>query len=556
MGLKSDIEMLFKGSSGDGVSTISRSQNTKKYLYNLTTAKYLKGYQLLYREKEYEFWFRGNINYLMQFYSLWRKEPVEMSLSSRNVWYEWTEEKEDIQKVHAPIPSFITTMMVNLLFSSPITIKINDNEELDKRLQETLKDNNFQDFLKRSATLASWSGTIQIVSNFDKSISEHPILEVYEGPRIDYKSKFGRITAMETVDFINKNDREYVIVCERSSKGNKYYLFLDEKDITAQAKEHGIEMPDNLEFSSENERGPLLAVWFKNNMMSKEFYDMQIGGSDYEGLVDGFQIADEIYSRFIAQIRGTQPILFMSEDLMGYEVDQNTGQAQVKKPKDLGVKVIELAGGLSNVDGKSIAAMFNRDIPDLSGIKHLQEAFEWQLRHLLTLLFIAPSSGNVESDKVGSNTTGSSLFKREQSTHLVRNTKISAWTKTIQEVVKLIVRYYDIMDGKEPGLYDDLKVDVVFPDLDADDFNTRLDQAIKSFTANLFDTKEAVNHAFKFTKSETERDDLVKRLEILKEEQEKAKQEQLNAKSKVDEDAKKVDMMAKTAAMAKKEKDK
>ena len=64
MGLKSQMELLMKRrGSPAGPNQTAEAQETKKYLYALSTAKYMRGYDLLYREKEYQYWFMGNINY-------------------------------------------------------------------------------------------------------------------------------------------------------------------------------------------------------------------------------------------------------------------------------------------------------------------------------------------------------------------------------------------------------------------------------------------------------------------------------------------------------------
>lgn len=534
MGVKSQTEMMFhtNPNSRSPVQSTADSQNAKKYLYNLTTAKYLKGYELLYREKEYFYWFRGNINYLIQFYTLWRREPVELFTSNRQTWYEWTEDKTDVQMVHASTAGFITTLMRDLVFSGPVEIKINDNEELNDRVQKAFAsdENDIQEFLKRADMMESVGGTIMFKCNYDPTISEYPILEYYEVDKIDYMEKFGRITNMISVDDLYKNGNEYSLISQHTREGISYTLFNNGNEVPMSDYYSDGEEPRGLTYPKDENGnkglGPILAVWKMRNHMSKEFFDMKLGASDYEGQIDSLQMLDEIYSRFINQIRATQPVLFMSEELMGFSTDDQ-GNSYVNKPKDLGVKVYELSGGLSNVDGKSIAAMFNRDVPDLKGVAELASSFEWVLRTMLTLMFIAPSTGNIDTEKVGSNTTSSSLFKREQSTHLLRKSLIESWTTAIKNIVRLVCQWFDIIDSDGntiPNSYADLSIDVKFPDVDMDDFGTRLDQAVKGYVSGLFSIKEGVKHAFKNKLTETDMDALIADLEKQREDDKKTQE--------------------------------
>lgn len=555
MGKKSETEMLLRRDhkySKNNTQSTADSQSMKKYLYNLSTAKYMKGYELLYREKEYFFWFMSNINYLIQFYTLWRREPVELLTGNRQTWYEWTEDKVDVQMVHAPVAPFITTMMRDLVFSGPVEIKINGQKRLNDRLQKAFaeNENDIQNFLRKADMMESVGGTILIKANYDKNISQYPILEYYEVDKIDYIEHFGRMTSLITVDNFYKNEIEYSLIGEHTRKGINYKLYRNGNEVEmTEVYDNGntpIGLNYGIEIDEDNNEvpvlGPILAVWKMRNVMSKEFYDMKLGASDYEGHLDSFQMLDEIYSRYINQIRATQPVLFMSEELMGYKKN-HMGELVINKPKDLGVKIYELSGGLSNVDGKSIAAMFNRDVPKLEGVADLARAFEWVLRQILVMMFVAPSTGNIDTESIGSNTTGNSLFKREQSTHLLRKQMIESWTSAIKGIVRLVCQWFDIIDGKIiPNTYEDLNIDVSFPDIDMDDFESRLNQAIQGFVAGLFNIKEGVKHAFKGKMSETDMDALVKDLE-------KEKEDELNRQEAkaTTEATQKADALAKTA---------
>ena len=422
--------------------------------------------------------------------------------------------------------------MRDLVFSGPVEIKINDNEELNDRVQKAFAsdENDIQEFLKRADMMESVGGTIMFKCNYDPTISEYPILEYYEVDKIDYMEKFGRITNMISVDDLYKNGNEYSLISQHTREGISYTLFNNGNEVPMSDYYRDGEEPRGLVYPKDENGnkglGPILAVWKMRNHMSKEFFDMKLGASDYEGQIDSLQMLDEIYSRFINQIRATQPVLFMSEELMGFSTDDQ-GNSYVNKPKDLGVKVYELSGGLSNVDGKSIAAMFNRDVPDLKGVAELASSFEWVLRNMLTLMFIAPSTGNIDTEKVGSNTTSSSLFKREQSTHLLRKSLIESWTTAIKNIVRLVCQWFDIIDSDGntiPNSYADLSIDVKFPDVDMDDFGTRLDQAVKGYISGLFSIKEGVKHAFKNKLTETDMDALIADLEKQREDDKKTQE--------------------------------
>lgn len=508
MGVLSRLANFFRSTTSKEKSTkvVAQAQGLKEYLYNVPTVKYSQGDQLIYRRNEYKYWYMGNIDYLLNFYTMYAPQS-QSAAPYRPTWYKWVSgrgsayklegtndlDETDTIPIHAPVAGFLTDLFTQLTFSGDVVIRINneDKKELNDRLQKALTDNDIQKFLKRWSHMDSWGGTTAVKASIDTDVSEYPILEVYEANKIDYDKRFNRITEIQFSDTILKDDANYNLISTHSRKGIQYALYrgtteVDLDSISEGAEAVGFSYPDNTS-------GPVLAVWKTNDTNSKEFYDLNIGASDYEGLIDLFQVADEILSRFLMQIRATQPILFISEELLGYN-----NKGQLNKPKKLGAKVIPLAGGLSNVDGRSISAMFQRDIPVLEGVKELRDSFEWTIRRILSMKGLSPSAGNLDNDTKGANTTESSLYKREQTTHLVRKSRLESWTEAIKSMVILICRYFDLMDGKDiPEAHEDLKIDVIFPEMDADDFQSRVDEAVKLFTANLFDIEGATNHAFK-----------------------------------------------------------
>jgi len=477
-----------------------------QWLYRIPNKRYTKNFALIYRLREYEIWHSENVLDLINFYTFYPQQPGEMNSATRQCWYEWVRNVTGLPKMHIPVASLINTTMTQLLFGNgEILIKINDNPSLQRRLNKILKDNKFSDLMIKASDMEGYSGTIVLVACINPSVSDTPIINMYPSSRIDYEEYNGKITKIITRDEYIKDNDTYFLFTEYNKGKITYSLFKGQQEVDIDS----IDETKGLRTIT-IDNAPLLAVWKKNAGNSKEFSYTQLGASDYEGILDCFQMCDEIYSTWNSYIRRTRPLITIREEYLPMATDSKGGVHGAIKPKEYELDTIMLSGRDDTKDP------VKRDTPEIKCEPYFNAIMQ-QLQFIFSKIGVSPSSFelNVSNNQIGANTSSQAIYARAMATHFVRNTRVNAWKIALEELVKILLIYDDVLNGvgkveenhyamKEK--YNNLDIVVTFGELDAEDFITRLDTAIKGLAGGVMSVETATEYAMKYKYTDKERE--------------------------------------------------
>lgn len=180
---------------------------------------------------EYNVWYTGDAEEILNYYS--RAQVLDFNydpIYTRNKKsYFWcvSAVEQDIKRTHSGQPRNIVDTLVNIVGVPRIGVGTPNSElkEIDKRLQKILKDNHFSRLLTQQArpmTFVEGWGAWKI--NWDKDLSDTPILLYYRANAVDFVYKSGRLVAIIYKDYFQDEKKHDYVLFEirRLEKGNLY----------------------------------------------------------------------------------------------------------------------------------------------------------------------------------------------------------------------------------------------------------------------------------------------------------------------------------------------
>lgn len=180
---------------------------------------------------EYNVWYTGDAEEILNYYS--RAQVIDFNydpIYTRNKKsYFWcvSATEQDVKRTHSGQPRNIVDTLVNIVGVPRIGVGVPNGElkNIDERLQKILKDNHFNRMLTQQArpmTFVEGWGAWKI--NWDKNISDTPILLYYRANAVDFVYKSGRLIAIIYKDYFQDEKKNNYLLFEirRQENGNLY----------------------------------------------------------------------------------------------------------------------------------------------------------------------------------------------------------------------------------------------------------------------------------------------------------------------------------------------
>lgn len=427
-------------------------------------------------------WYRGEPNELEELYA-----QLDDRLGNKHFWGSKPTIGMNIRKIHTGLPAMIVDTLADISTDDLNKIEVEKRqEEWDKIAEE----NNPKALLRDAVVGALVCGDGAFKWSIDTDISEYPIIEFYDGSRVDFEYERGRLVAItfKTKKIINK--QKYTLL-EKYSKKEITYKLVNKEGIELDIKKfpelsekyQAVENPNNFMMA--------LPVMLKK---SKKYVGR--GKSLLDGKLDNFDAFDEVWSQWMLALRKGQIKTYIPESLLPR--DPETGL--LLRGSDLDNDFISVEESI-NEDAKS-------KIETTQGqIQHdaLLSTYITALDQCLTGL-ISPSTLGIDTKKIDN---AEATREKEKTTLYKRNQIVEALTKIISDMVDITFKVYDTMNEKQ--ISDNLGI-ATFGGYANPSFEAQIETVGKAKTNGIMSIETSVEELYGDTKDEKWKKEEVQRI--------------------------------------------
>lgn len=427
-------------------------------------------------------WYRGDASELNQLY-----EQLDDRLGNTHFWGSKPTVGMNIRKIHTGLPAMIIDTLADVSTDDLNKIEtVKRNEEWKKIAEE----NNIKELIRDSVVGCLSIGDGAFKWSIDTDISNYPIIEFYDGSRVDFEYERGRLIAIifKTKKIINK--QKYTLLERYDKKGISYKL-VNKEGVELKIDDYSELAKKYKPVENQNKFIMALPIMFRK---SKKYYGR--GKSLFDGKLDNFDAFDEVWSQWMLALRKGQIKTYIPESLLPR--DPNTGV--LLRGSDFDNDYISIEETISE-DNKS-------KIETTQGqIQHdaLLSTYITALDQCLTGL-ISPSTLGIDTKKIDN---AEATREKEKTTLYKRNQIIEVLNKTIKDIVDITFKVYDTMN-KKPIIK--TEATVTFGGYANPSFEAQIETVGKAKTNGIMSIEASIDELYGDTKDDKWKAEEVKRI--------------------------------------------
>ena len=369
-------------------------------------------------------WYRGDPNEIQQLY-----EQLNDTLGNKHFWGSKPTVGMNIRKIHTGLPSMIVDTLADISTDDLDKIEAGDRQEEWNKIAE---ENNPKALLRDAVVGALVCGDGAFKWSVDTDISQYPIIEYYDGSRVDFEYERGRLIAIifKTKKLINK--QRYTLH-ERYAKKDISYKLVNKEGEECNIKDYPELRKKYETVENPNEFMMALPVMFRK---SKKYIGR--GKSLFDGKLDNFDAFDEVWSQWMLALRKGQIKTYIPESLL---------------PRDPETGLLLRGSDLDN-DFISVEESISEDGANKNKIETTQGEIQYEalLSTYITALdqcltgLISPSTLGIDTKKIDN---AEATREKEKTTLYKRNQIVEVLTKVINDMVNITFKVYDTMNQNE-----------------------------------------------------------------------------------------------------------
>ena len=426
-------------------------------------------------------WYRGEASELDQLY-----KQLDDRLGNKHFWSSSPSKSMNIRKIHTGLPAMIVDTLADISTDDLSNVKVEGRQEewedIDKEihLRELLND-------ATKSVLVEGDGVFKI--SIDTDISENPIVEFYEGSRVEFEYERGRVTAIifKTKKIIDK--KEYLLKEKYTKEGIFFSLEdkegheLDIKEFPTLKKYEDVENPNKF----------MMAVPYSIYKSKKH---KGRGKPIFDGKLDNFDAFDEVWSQWMLALRKGQLKEYIPENMLPR--DPKTGE--VLKRNDFDVSFIMTESDMSENANNKIQTTQGQ-IPH----EALLSTYITSLDQCLTGL-VSPSTLGIDTKKLDN---AEAQREKEKTTLYRRNQIVDKLNEVIKMLIDTIFKVKDTMNKQD---IKDTEVTPTFGGYANPSFEAQVETVGKASTTNIMSIDAQVEELWGDAKDEKWKKEEVQRI--------------------------------------------
>lgn len=428
-------------------------------------------------------WYRGEPYELDQFFKNISSDPVNKA----RFWSAVPSEDLSIRKIHSGLPAMIADKLSDIVVADLDSIEVT-GENYNTLWEEIRKDNKFDDMLGDiiATTLVSGDGAFKL--SIDTEISKYPIIEFFDGDKVEYITQRGRLKEIKLYTFYTKNNRQYKL-SETYGKGYINYNLYDSNgnEVSLNTLDETRELADVTYKDDFIMAVPLM--FFKSPKFEGR------GKSIFDNKSDAFDALDEVISQWIDAIRDGRVQKYIPEDLVPKDINGN-----LMKPNPFDNRFLKVGSSLSE-DAKNEIDMKQANINYEAYVESYSNAIDMCLQGI-----ISPSTLGIDLKKTDN---AEAQREKEKTTLYTRGKLVDILTEVIPELVNIILKTNDVLNKKNVGEYE---VSIVFGEYASPSFDSVVETVGKAKTYGVMSIEQCIEEMYGDTWTDEDKEEEIKRI--------------------------------------------
>lgn len=428
-------------------------------------------------------WYRGEPYELDQFFKNISSDPVNKA----RFWSAVPSEDLSIRKIHSGLPAMIADKLSDIVVADLDSIEVTG--EADNTLWEEIrKDNKFDDMLGDiiANTLVSGDGAFKL--SIDTEISKYPIIEFFDGDKVEYITQRGRLKEIKFYTFYTKNNRQYKL-SETYGKGYINYNLYDSNgnEVSLNTLDETRELAD-VTYKDDFIMGVPL-MFFKSPKFEGR------GKSIFDNKSDAFDALDEVISQWIDAIRDGRVQKYIPEDLVPKDINGN-----LMKPNPFDNRFLKVGSSLAE-DAKNEIDMKQANINYEAYVESYSNAIDMCLQGI-----ISPSTLGIDLKKTDN---AEAQREKEKTTLYTRGKLVDILTEVIPELVNIILKTNDVLNKKNTREYE---VSIGFGEYASPSFDAVVETVGKAKTYGVMSIEQCIEEMYGDTWTDEDKEEEIKRI--------------------------------------------
>lgn len=428
-------------------------------------------------------WYRGEPYELDQFFKNISSDPVNKA----RFWSAVPSEDLSIRKIHSGLPAMIADKLSDIVVADLDSIEVTG--EVDNTLWEEIrKDNKFDDMLGDiiATTLVSGDGAFKL--SIDTEISKYPIIEFFDGDKVEYITQRGRLKEIKFYTFYTKNNRQYKL-SETYGKGYINYNLYESNGNEVSLNT----LDETRELGNATYEGDFIMAVPLMFFKSPKFEGR--GKSIFDNKSDAFDALDEVISQWIDAIRDGRVQKYIPEDLVPKDINGN-----LMKPNQFDNRFLKVGSSLAE-DAKNEIDMKQANINYEAYVESYSNAIDMCLQGI-----ISPSTLGIDLKKTDN---AEAQREKEKTTLYTRGKMVDILTEVIPELVNIILKTNDVLNKKNTGEYE---VSIVFGEYASPSFDTVVETVGKAKTYGVMSIEQCIEEMYGDTWTDEEKKEEIQRI--------------------------------------------
>ncbi|WP_349393716.1 capsid protein [Clostridium perfringens] len=428
-------------------------------------------------------WYRGEPYELDQFFKNISSDPVNKA----RFWSAVPSEDLSIRKIHSGLPAMIADKLSDIVVADLDSIEVT-GENYNTLWEEIRKDNKFDDMLGDiiATTLVSGDGAFKL--SIDTEISKYPIIEFFDGDKVEYITQRGRLKEIKFYTFYTKNNRQYKL-SETYGKGYINYNLYDSNgnEVSLNTLDETRELADVTYKDDFIMAVPLM--FFKSSKFEGR------GKSIFDNKSDAFDALDEVISQWIDAIRDGRVQKYIPEDLVPKDINGN-----LMKPNPFDNRFLKVGSSLAE-DAKNEIDMKQANINYEAYVESYSNAIDMCLQGI-----ISPSTLGIDLKKTDN---AEAQREKEKTTLYTRGKLVDILTEVIPELVNIILKTNDVLNKKNTREYE---VSIGFGEYASPSFDAVVETVGKAKTYGVMSIEQCIEEMYGDTWTDEDKEEEIKRI--------------------------------------------